>query len=165
MCEFFFFIWCQAGIIFSPYFRKFFLTQFDNDAVIDNLKGSQGIIEQDLIINHPLLRPSPDAPQLAFSQSQSFGQNSVTGEVKFMDQSLIIKEESQGGVDDQTSGYSTFPPQSFMGTTTGTESTHQRMGRPKSATLQAIQEKVQSYETMDEEGEEDEGIEAGDEGT
>ena len=60
-----------------------------------------------------------------------------------------------------------MPPQSLMGgtttTTSGTEGTQQKMGRPKSATLKAIQEKVHSYE-QEEEEDEDEGIEAGSEG-
>ena len=70
------------------------MTQFDNDSVFDNLKGSQGIIEQDLIINHPLLRPSPDAPQLAISHTQISGPNSVAdGDRIYVDQSLVLKEQ------------------------------------------------------------------------
>ncbi|XP_063721571.1 uncharacterized protein LOC134848141 isoform X4 [Symsagittifera roscoffensis] len=147
--------------------RKFFLTQFDTDTVFANnaIEEKMGIIERDLITHHPLLRPSPFAPQLANQklppESQvmghseiSYGSLALTNKPQVQRETMLVEKGDGSVEDDRTSGYSSMAPSHSLpdtvsssgavgaGRGVGGRPTHQYNGRQKSATLKAIEERV-----------------------
>ncbi|XP_063721570.1 uncharacterized protein LOC134848141 isoform X3 [Symsagittifera roscoffensis] len=146
---------------------KFFLTQFDTDTVFANnaIEEKMGIIERDLITHHPLLRPSPFAPQLANQklppESQvmghseiSYGSLALTNKPQVQRETMLVEKGDGSVEDDRTSGYSSMAPSHSLpdtvsssgavgaGRGVGGRPTHQYNGRQKSATLKAIEERV-----------------------
>lgn len=170
--------------------RKFFLTQFDEETVF--AKGAEetvGIIEHDLITNHPLLRPSPFAPQLANQKLPIESQIVIESETSYASltkETTAPHEKSIGTLmkasdstlreDDRTSGYSSMAPYSILSDSVKSVPGRREVGqskeggvgggvRPKSSTLKAIEEKVFGIVEEDEDlsiEDDDEGIDLDD---
>ena len=167
------------------------MTQFDEETVFaQGMDEVAGIIERDLITNHPLLRPSPFAPQLANNKYPTESQILIESETSYSSLTTVGKVPGTQGQpasnvgmkgdasifeDDKTSGYSSMAPQSVLSETVGSIAGGGRVVnppkdniggiRPKSATLKAIEEKVFGVEEEDEDlyiQDDDEGIDLDD---